>query len=256
MLLADSTGSLKLRSKMTVISINDAKKWLKTSKHPFAQNGFRVLKGIQLFELPVPRVLFKPVYYLHNFVTGLLAASARILYWTPLFKSRVIRAGKNLYLYGGMPYLSGPLQISYGNNCRISGQTTFSARMVSQPAPELILGDNIDIGWMSTIAVGSKVTIGNNVRIAGQAFLAGYPGHPLDAADRAAGLSDIDGQVGDITIEDDVWIATGVTILPNVRIGKRSIIATGSIVTKDVPADVIAGGIPAKVIRSFSSGEN
>ena len=93
------------------------------------------------------------------------------------------------------------------------------------------------------------MTIGNNVRIAGKAFLAGYPGHPIDAVKRAAGYPDNDDQVGDIIIEEDVWIATGVTILPNVRIGSRSIIATGSVVTGDIPADVLAGGVPAKVIR-------
>ncbi len=236
---------------MTIISLPHAKQWLKTSKHPLAQNGFRMLRFIRFFELPVPGILFKTIYILHKFITGLLATITRIFYWTPLFKSRVLHAGKNLYLYGGMPYLSGPLQITYGNNCRISGQTTFSARTSSQSAPRLILGNNIDIGWMSTIAIGSKVTIGNNVRIAGKTFLAGYPGHPIDAVDRAAGLSDIDEQVGDIIIEDDVWIATGVTVLPGVRIGSRSIIATGSVVTRDIPADVLAGGVPAKVIKSL-----
>jgi acetyltransferase-like isoleucine patch superfamily enzyme len=240
---------------MTTILINDAKQWLKASQNPIARRGFGMLKWIQLFELPAPRGLFSPVYFIHRFITGFLGASARILYWTPLFKSRVFQAGKNLYLYGGMPYLSGPLQISYGNNCRISGQTTFSGRTVSQSIPKLILGDNIDIGWMTTIAVGSEVSIGNNVRIAGKAFIAGYPGHPMDATDRASGLPDIDEQVGDIIIDDDVWIATGVTILSNVRIGKRSIIATGSIVTTDIPSDVLAGGVPARVIKSLAISE-
>jgi len=240
---------------MTAISVHDVKQWLKTSQHPLPRSGFRLLKSIRLFEVPVPRILCQPVYHVHKSVTGLLAAIARIFYWTPLFKSRVRSAGKNLYLYGGMPYLSGPLQIDYGNNCRISGQTTFSARACGQSAPELILGDNIDIGWMSTIAVGSKVTIGNNVRIAGKAFIAGYPGHPIDAVKRAAGYPDNDDQVGDIVIDDDAWIATGVTILPDVRIGSRSIIATGSVVTSDIPPDVLAGGVPAKVIRSLNSPE-
>ena len=240
---------------MTTILINDAKQWLKTSQNPIARRSFGMLKWIRLFELPAPRGLFSPVYFIHRFITGLLGASARILYWTPLFKSRVFQSGKNLYLYGGMPYLSGPLQISYGNNCRISGQTTFSGRTASPSIPKLILGNNIDIGWMSTIAVGSTVSIGNNVRIAGKAIIVGYPGHPMDAVDRADGLPDLDEQVGDIIIEDDVWIATGVTIMPNVRIGKGSVIATGSIVTRDIPVDVLAGGVPAQVIKSLGKSE-
>jgi len=236
---------------MSIYSMHTTRQWLKTSQHPVALRGLRLIRGLRLFELPAPRLLYRLIYSLHQVITGSLAAFTRIFYWTPLFKSRCLVRGKKLYLFGGMPYLSGPLNVSYGDHCRISGNTTFSGRVASKKTPELILGSNIDIGWMSTIAVAGKVSIGNNVRIAGRAFIAGYPGHPLDAADRAAGLPDHDDQTGDVVIEDDVWIATGVTILPNVRIGKRSIIAAGSIVTRDIPEDVIAGGSPAKVIKSL-----
>jgi acetyltransferase-like isoleucine patch superfamily enzyme len=241
---------------MTSLSINSARQWLKTSQHPIARSGFGVFMWLRHFELPAPRVLYSTIFYLHRIVTMSVSNCSRIFYWTPLFKSRAIQAGRNLYLYGGMPYLSGPLEISYGNNCRISGQTTFSGRAASPSVPQLILGSNVDVGWQSTIAVGSRVIIGNNVRIAGNAFIAGYPGHPVNATDRAAGLADLDCQVGDIIIEDDVWIATGVTILANVRIGKRSIIAAGSIVTRDIPADMLAGGVPARAIKSLNNPEN
>jgi len=240
---------------MASISINSAKQWLKTSEHPIARRGFGICLWLRHFELPAPRILFGAIYYLHRLVTALASACLRILYWTPLFKSRVVQAGKSLYLFGGMPYLSGPLEIRYGNNCRISGHTTFSGRAASPSVPQLTIGDNVDVGWQSVIAVGSRVLIGNNVRLAGKVFIAGYPGHPIDAADRAAGLPDLDHQAGDIIIEDDVWIATGVTIMPHVRIGKRSIIASGSIVTADVPADTLAGGVPAKIIKSLIRAE-
>ena len=240
---------------MTTISINGARQWLKTSQHPVARYGFGLCLQLRHFELPAPRIFYGAIYYLHQLVTMALSVSVRIFYWTPLFKSRVTHAGKNLYLFGGMPYLSGPLEIRYGNNCRISGHTTFSGRAASPSVPQLTIGDNVDVGWQSVIAVGSRVLIGNNVRLAGKVFIAGYPGHPIDAADRAAGLPDLDHQAGDIIIEDDVWIATGVTIMPHVRIGKRSIIASGSIVTADIPADTLAGGVPAKTIKSLIKAE-
>ena len=53
---------------------------------------------------------------------------------------------------------------------------------------------------------------------------------------------------GEVTIEDHVWIASRVTILPGVTIGQGAVIACGSVVTKDIPPRVIAGGIPAKII--------
>lgn len=53
---------------------------------------------------------------------------------------------------------------------------------------------------------------------------------------------------GNVTIEDYVWIASRVTILPGVHIGKGAVIASGAIVTKNVPENAIVGGIPAKII--------
>lgn len=58
---------------------------------------------------------------------------------------------------------------------------------------------------------------------------------------------------GDVIIEDYVWIASRVTILPGVRIGRGSVIASGAVVTKDIPPMSIAGGIPAKVIGTRRS---
>ncbi|MDM9631144.1 acyltransferase [Robiginitalea aurantiaca] len=58
---------------------------------------------------------------------------------------------------------------------------------------------------------------------------------------------------GDVVIEDYVWIASRVTILPGVKIGKGAVIATGSIVTKDIPPMTIAAGVPAKIIGKRKS---
>ena len=54
---------------------------------------------------------------------------------------------------------------------------------------------------------------------------------------------------GDITVDDDVWIGFGATILSGVHIGQGAVIAAGAVVTKDVPPYAIVGGVPAKVIR-------
>ncbi len=59
-------------------------------------------------------------------------------------------------------------------------------------------------------------------------------------------------QRGSIVIEEDSWIGANATILPGVSIGKCSIIATGAVVTKDVPSYSVVGGIPAKVIKTIN----
>lgn len=232
--------------------LNQTKQWLKTSNNPFARSLFIHLKKIINIEVPAPKFLFTPLYSLYVFLQSFLSSLMRILLWTPLFKGRLHKIGKNLNLYGGLPYISGLLMLEIGNDCRISGHSTFTGRSSSKVTPTLTLGNNIDIGWMTTIAVGNKVEIGDNTRIAGRSLLAGYPGHPLDPAERALGLPETDEQVGDIIIEKDVWLATGVSVMAGVRIGQGTIVAAGSVVTQDLPSMVLAGGIPAKVIRKLS----
>lgn len=60
---------------------------------------------------------------------------------------------------------------------------------------------------------------------------------------------------GDIIVDDDVWIGYGATILSGVRIGQGAVVATGAVVTKDVPPYAIVGGVPAKIIKYRFSEE-
>ena len=55
-----------------------------------------------------------------------------------------------------------------------------------------------------------------------------------------------------ITIADDVWIGGGAVLLPGITIGQGSVIAAGSVVTKDIPAGVVAGGNPCRIIKPVS----
>ena len=58
-------------------------------------------------------------------------------------------------------------------------------------------------------------------------------------------------KVGAITIHDDSWLGAQVTILPGVSIGARSIVAAGSVVTKDVAPDIVVAGVPARYLKSL-----
>ena len=88
------------------------------------------------------------------------------------------------------------------------------------------------------IYVGDKVMFGPNVSVI-------TASHPIEPELRARGLQ----YNRDVHIGDNVWIGTGVIILPGVHIGKSSVIGAGSVVTKDVPDNVVAFGNPCRVIR-------
>lgn len=232
------------------------KHWVKTDESKMASRARALYYQLRFAELPLPKGVAKLLYATYLGLRNLFANLLRILWWTPLFKSQLSSDKGGLYLYGGLPYCAGPLDIHLGRQVRLSGQTTFTGRSTSKQRPQLVIGDNVGIGWMTTIAVGSRIELGDNVRIAGRAVLLGYPGHPLDAAARAAGLPDTDNQVGEIILEPDVWLGTGVTVNSGVRIGQGSVVAAGSVVTRDIPPGVLAGGVPAKVIRPLAQGGN
>ena len=56
---------------------------------------------------------------------------------------------------------------------------------------------------------------------------------------------------GPVVIENDVWIGEGVCVMPGVRIGRGAVIGANAVVTQDVPANSVVGGVPAKLIRSL-----
>lgn len=91
------------------------------------------------------------------------------------------------------------------------------------------------------IYVGDKVMFGPNVTIA-------TANHPIDPTLRAKVLQ----YNKDVHIEENVWIGAGVIIVPGVHIGKNSVIGAGSVVTKDIPENVVAVGNPCKVLREIS----
>lgn len=122
------------------------------------------------------------------------------------------------------------------------------------------IGDRVGIS-SACIWAKERITIGNDVNIGGDCLIMDNDAHPIDYIQRRRSYFKEVGKdvyyskiaTSAIEIGDDVWIGARCQILKGVHIGARSIIAAGSVVTKDIPADVIAGGNPCKVIRSLLS---
>lgn len=114
----------------------------------------------------------------------------------------------------------------------------------------IFIGDHFYSNFDLTILDVAKVTIGNRVMFGPKVSILTAT-HPIDHESRNSGL-----EYGlPITIGDDVWIGGNVVVNPGVTIGSRSIIGSGSVVTKDIPEDVIAAGNPCKVIRRITSDD-
>lgn len=109
------------------------------------------------------------------------------------------------------------------------------------------IGENFFMNMNCVILDGAKVCFGDNVFIAPNC---GFytAGHPLDVERRNKGLE----YARPITIGNNVWIGGHVCVLPGVTIGDNTVIGAGSVVTKDIPANVLACGNPCRVVRKLS----
>src|SRR5712675_848438 len=111
---------------------------------------------------------------------------------------------------------------------------------------EIRVGRNVFVNQNCTfydlggLDIADDVMIGPNVSII-------TTGHPLEPSQRRAAT------IGKpIVIEQSVWIAAGATIIGGVTVGENSVVAAGSVVTKDVPLNTLVGGNPARIIRSIA----
>ena len=176
------------------------------------------------------------------------------------FKVKGAKIGTNCRIYGHL-YLSisSTARLSIGDDFLLTSGESYNplCRNIRgcisiNDRANLTIGNNVGIS-SACIWVHKSITIGNNVKIGGDCILLDSDCHSLNYVERR--ISEIDvvhKNDKEIVIGDDVLIGTRCIILKGVHIGERSIIGSGSIVTKDIPSDCIAAGNPCKVIRKIS----
>ncbi len=110
----------------------------------------------------------------------------------------------------------------------------------------VFLGDYVYANFGLTLVDDGNIYVGNNVMFAPGVVVA-TAGHPLNPTLREKGYQ----YNQDVHIGNNVWIGANATILPGVTIGDNTVIGAGAVVSKDLPANVLALGVPAKVIREL-----
>ncbi|WP_347860843.1 maltose acetyltransferase domain-containing protein [Salimicrobium sp. PL1-032A] len=133
---------------------------------------------------------------------------------------------KNLFGSGDSLYIEPSFRCDYGENIHVGKDFFMNFDCVFLDVCEIRFGDRCQV------APGVHIYTAT---------------HPLDAKERSAGK-----EYGKpVTIGDDVWLGGSAVINPGVSIGDRAVVAAGAVVTKDVPADVVIGGNPARVIKKI-----
>lgn len=148
----------------------------------------------------------------------------------------------------GKQYIDFGSNLTTGRNCQIEVNGDHDRKC-------LIFGRNVNIGNNVRIQCAEKITIGNNVLMGSRITIIDnshgrYSGDEQDSPLTAPNERPL--KTAPIVIGDNVWIGDGVIIQEGVTIGKGTVIGANSVVTCDLPENIIAGGIPAHVIKKYN----
>jgi acetyltransferase-like isoleucine patch superfamily enzyme len=224
---------------------------------------FRKYREMYLGDLSLAGIIYyELVILLFTQIPGSLGFFLRKKFFAALFK----RAGKGV-IFGKNLTIRHPQKISFGSNVIIDDNCLIDAK--GETNEGISIGDNVTIGRNSSlvckngnIKIGSSVNIttnvnmicgedgeirlGNNIDIGSFSHLSGGT-YNYSKADM---LPSAQGRISKgVVLEDLVWVGAGVVIIDGVTIGEKSMIGAGAVVTKDVPPNSVAVGVPAKVVR-------
>lgn len=162
---------------------------------------------------------------------------------TTVFSLTFIKHLLSLFAYYIINNVRGKKIAHIGENTKVH------PTVILRQAERIFIGDNCLINHNNVLQGGKKtgkIIIGNHVHCGVNVMMFAF-NHSTDKLDIPT--IDQDYYDGDIIIEDDVWIGAGTVILPGIKIGKGVVIASNSVVNKDVAPFTIVGGVPARLIK-------
>ena len=150
--------------------------------------------------------------------------------------------------------ITGHRYIHFGGNFAALARNRIEAIAKHQGvtySPLIIFGRNVSMEYDCHIGAVNRIEIGDNVLMASRVYISDHShGNTTSEALSIPPNQRIVVSKGPVIIEDNVWLGEGVAVMPNVRIGRSSIIGANSVVTHDIPPYSIAAGAPARVIQT------
>jgi acetyltransferase-like isoleucine patch superfamily enzyme len=217
-------------------------------------------------ELDMSRLFRKAKKAIANpiYVLELVVEKVMTLLWTFIFKLECflkgIPTGRRLEIFGKCIIRKGmQSRIVIGNNVQIissswrssSGNCSNSKLRTFHASSSIIMGDHSGMSGGAIIARSKTIRIGERCMLAPNVTIFDSDFHIIWPPERRHDTweTDID---QDVTLEANVWVGIGAIILKGVTIGENSVIAAGSVVVSNIPANCLAGGNPARVLKKFA----
>jgi len=180
--------------------------------------------------------------------------------WIYFFKKKTNVQVKGKFIVAGIPMID----VIKSASLEIGKNVTFTSRnkgyhlnlhspvkiYADRDNAKIKIGNNTRIHG-TCIHAYKSISIGDNCLIAANCQIMDGNGHDISFPDVANRIHTV-GDAKEIIIGDNVWIGAGTFVLPGVTIGKGSVISANSVVVKDIPPMVLAGGNPARIIRDYN----
>jgi maltose O-acetyltransferase len=139
--------------------------------------------------------------------------------------------------------LRGDGDVEFGHGVTLVGDVV-PIELVSYKDARISIGDHTFINYGLSISAYKQVNIGRHCWLGHYTLI-------LDRNEHGVEEREVAPPPAQVIIEDHVWIGSRAIILPGVRIGHHSVVGAGSVVTRDIPANCLAVGVPARVVRRF-----
>jgi acetyltransferase-like isoleucine patch superfamily enzyme len=204
---------------------------------------------------------YEVIVLLCSATPGALGLALRKVLYPRLLKA----CGRNV-VFGANLVLRHPKKIVIGDNVVIDDNCLLDAKGESNAGitigsgvfvgrntilhcknGDIVIGDDVNIGFNCDIASSHRVEIGRKVLVAAYSYIVGG-GHDFSRSD--ASVMDQKRTAKGIFIGAEVWIGAGVIVQDGCSIGEGTIVGSGAVVNEDLPAKVIAVGLPARVLRN------
>jgi acetyltransferase-like isoleucine patch superfamily enzyme len=170
-------------------------------------------------------------------------ASSRLTAFVWLRQCDVVGANARTFF---RPNVDNRGRIVIGSNVRLNSNWA-PLELVTGPQGTIEIGDGVYINYGTLVAAERSVRIGPNVMVGNYSIIADTE---IPGIDEPSGRPAVDARP--VEIGEGAWLAARVTVLPGARIGARAVIAAGSVVAGEIPPGAVAGGIPARIIRTGS----
>jgi acetyltransferase-like isoleucine patch superfamily enzyme len=224
---------------------------IRTKRTPFHEFIYDTIIRLRYLRLPFPK-LFGSVFYVGH-VAWLIVwrRFKQFVFFDPMLRYRCKKVGSGVYVETKFPLIMGHGSIYIGDRVGISGNVNLIASYKVNPDPTIVIGDDVYLGYGSALSSAERITIGNRVLIAHFVSIYDNNNHPIDPAARGRNESIGPEDICPVTIEDGAWIGANSVILKGVTIGHGSVVATGSVVSCNVPPMTVVAGNPARVVKKI-----